>query len=63
MAFEGASAFLLGAVLDRYFARHVSINSFTETVLRSESRGEIRLKSANPAKYEVMGRFINEGAV
>jgi type VI secretion system protein ImpG len=41
LAFEGASAFLLGSVLDRYFARHVSINSFTETVLRSESRGEI----------------------
>jgi type VI secretion system protein ImpG len=41
MAFEGASAFLLGSVLDRYFARHVSINSFTETVLRSEGRGEI----------------------
>ena len=29
------------SVLDRYFARHVSINSFTETVLRSENRGEI----------------------
>jgi type VI secretion system protein ImpG len=41
MAFEGGSAFLLGAVLDRYFARHVSINSVTETVLRSQSRGEI----------------------
>ena len=41
LAFEGGSAFLLGPVLDRYFARHVSINSFTETVLRSESRGEI----------------------
>jgi type VI secretion system protein ImpG len=41
LAFEGASAFLLGSVLDRYFARHVSINSFTETVLRAESRGEI----------------------
>jgi type VI secretion system protein ImpG len=41
LAFEGASAYLLGAVLDRYFARHVSINSFTETVLRSETRGEI----------------------
>ena len=41
LAFEGASAFLLGCVLDRYFARHVSINSFTETVLHSESRGEI----------------------
>lgn len=41
MAFEGGSAFLLGAVLNRYFARHVSINSFTETVLRTETRGEI----------------------
>jgi len=41
LAFEGASAYLLGAVLDRYFARHVSINSFTETVLRSDARGEI----------------------
>jgi type VI secretion system protein ImpG len=40
-AFTGGSAFLLGAVLDRYFARHVSLNSFTETVLRSDSRGEI----------------------
>jgi type VI secretion system protein ImpG len=41
LAFEGGSAYLLGAVLDEYFARHVSINSFTETVLRSENRGEI----------------------
>jgi type VI secretion system protein ImpG len=41
LAFEGASAFLFGSVLDRYFTRHVSINSFTETVLRSEARGEI----------------------
>ena len=39
LAFEGASAFMLGAVLDRYFARHVSINSFTETVLRSREPG------------------------
>ena len=41
LGFEGGSAFLLGAVLDRYFARYVSINSVTETVLRSQSRGEI----------------------
>jgi type VI secretion system protein ImpG len=41
LAFEGASAFLLGAVLARFFARHVSINAFTETVLRTERRGEI----------------------
>jgi type VI secretion system protein ImpG len=32
---------MLGAVLEHYFARHVSINSVTETVLRSQSRGEI----------------------
>jgi type VI secretion system protein ImpG len=47
MAFEGSSAFLLGAVLDRYFARYVSINSVTETVLRSQSRGEINRWTPN----------------
>jgi len=40
-AFEGTSAFLLGAVLERFFAKYVSINSFTSTVLRSAQRGEI----------------------
>jgi len=41
LAFEGGSAFLFGSVLDRYFARYVSMNSFTETELKSGSRGEI----------------------
>jgi type VI secretion system protein ImpG len=41
LAFEGGSAFAMGAVLDRFFARYVSINSFTETVLRSQNRGEL----------------------
>jgi type VI secretion system protein ImpG len=41
LAYEGASAFLLGAVLQQFLARHVSINSFVETVLRSVGRGEI----------------------
>ena len=40
-AFEGAGAFLLGAVLERFFAKYASINSFTETVVRSTERGEI----------------------
>lgn len=31
----------MGCVLERFLARHVSINSFTETVLRSVTRGEI----------------------
>lgn len=41
MAFQGASAFLLGSVLERYFARHVSINGFTELHLKSQSRGTL----------------------
>lgn len=40
-AFEGSGVFLLGAVLERFFARYVSINSFTETVVRTVERGEI----------------------
>jgi type VI secretion system protein ImpG len=40
-AFEGTGAFLLGAVLERFFAKYVSINSFTETVLRTVQRGEV----------------------
>ena len=41
MAFQGASPFLFGAVMEQFLARYVSINAFTETVLRSSSRGEI----------------------
>ena len=40
-AFEGSGVFLLGAVLQRFFAKYVSINSFTETVLRTLQRGEV----------------------
>ncbi|MGU7775895.1 type VI secretion system baseplate subunit TssF [Burkholderia sp. MR1-5-21] len=39
--FEGAGAFVLGAVLAQFFAQYVSINSFAETVVRSQSRGEL----------------------
>lgn len=40
-AFEGSSAFLLGAVLARFFGQYASINSFTETVVRTQGRGQI----------------------
>ncbi|GMG81608.1 type VI secretion system baseplate subunit TssF [Paralimibaculum aggregatum] len=40
-AFEGSSCYLLGAVLERFFAKYVALNSFTETVIRSQDRGEI----------------------
>ena len=39
--FGGSGAILLAAVLDRFFAKYVSINAFTETVLRSPDRGEV----------------------
>lgn len=39
--FEGSGVYLLGAVLERFFAKYVSLNSFTETVLHSQQRGEI----------------------
>ncbi|MFK5949734.1 MAG: type VI secretion system baseplate subunit TssF [Methylococcales bacterium] len=40
-AFEGSGIFLLGAVMEQFLSRYVSINSFTETVVVSTDRGEI----------------------
>jgi type VI secretion system protein ImpG len=40
-AFEGTGAFLLGTVLDRFFAEYSGFNHFTQTVIRSVDRGEI----------------------
>ena len=40
-AFEGSGVFLMGAVLENFLSRYVSINSFTETVVQSPDRGEI----------------------
>ena len=41
LSFEGASAFLLGCVLERFVARHVSMNGFTQLRLHSAGRGDI----------------------
>jgi len=40
-AFQGTGIFVLGSVLEQFFARYVSLNSFTETVIRSQQRGDI----------------------
>lgn len=40
-AFEGVGVYLLGAVLEQFFAKYVSINSFTETVLHTLQRQEV----------------------
>ncbi|QYZ67393.1 MAG: type VI secretion system protein ImpG [Gammaproteobacteria bacterium (ex Lamellibrachia satsuma)] len=39
--FEGTGVFLLGAIMERFFGRYVSLNSFTQTVIRTTDRGEI----------------------
>nr|WP_204262699.1 type VI secretion system baseplate subunit TssF [Methylobacterium sp. BTF04] len=40
-AFEGTGAYLLGAILERFFAEYASLNHFTQTVIRTVERGEI----------------------
>lgn len=39
--FEGTGCYLLGAVLEAFFAKYVALNSFTETVIHSQQRGDI----------------------
>jgi len=53
-AFAGTGAFLLGLVLERFFARHVSLNTFTETVVRSVQRGEIARWTPRPGERPVI---------
>ncbi|EHK62810.1 type VI secretion system baseplate subunit TssF [Achromobacter arsenitoxydans] len=40
-AFSGISPYLFGAVLEQFFARHVSINMMSELVLSTLQRGEV----------------------
>ena len=40
-AFEGSGVFLLGAVLEQFFAKYVSVNSFTETIITTPDHGEV----------------------
>ena len=41
MGLQGTSTVLMGSVLEHFFARHAAINSFTETRLRTPSRGMV----------------------
>jgi type VI secretion system protein ImpG len=52
--FEGSGIALLGAVLDQFFARYVSMNSFTETVVRTEERGEVMRWNATLGQRPVL---------
>ena len=46
-AFEGTGVFILGAVMRIFFSKYVSINAFTETVIKTSDRGEIMRWPAN----------------
>ena len=54
LSFEGVGAFVLGAVLSEFFRRYVSINSFTETVVKTRQRGEIMRWAAHPGQRGVV---------
>jgi type VI secretion system protein ImpG len=41
-AFEGVGILTLASVLERFFARYVSLNSFTELKVRSAERGDVK---------------------
>ena len=52
--FEGTGIFILGSVLEQFFARYVSLNSFTETVIRSQQRGDIITWPAHPGRRPII---------
>ena len=41
--YEGSGVILLAAALDRFLAEYAAVNSFTQTVVRSLQRGEIKV--------------------
>jgi type VI secretion system protein ImpG len=41
LAYQGSGAFVFASVLERFFARHAAINSFTQLTLRTPQRGEV----------------------
>ncbi|WP_199237697.1 type VI secretion system baseplate subunit TssF [Azospirillum sp. TSH64] len=53
-AFDGSGIFLLGAVLEEFFAKYVSLNSFTETVIHSLDRGEVMRWPARIGRRELL---------
>jgi len=53
-AFTGYGIFVFGMVLEQFFSKHVAINSFTETVIKSKQRGEIIRWPARTGKKEIL---------
>jgi type VI secretion system protein ImpG len=53
-AFEGQGVFVLGAVLEQFFAKYVSLNSFTETVVATQQRKEIMRWPVQMGKRQIL---------
>ena len=53
-AFEGIGVFILGAVLEQFLSKYVSLNSFTETVIRTQQRGEIMRWPSQMGKRQIL---------
>ena len=53
-AYEGTGTFLLSAVLDEFFSRYASVNSFTETVVVTPDRGEVMRWSARLGRRQIL---------
>lgn len=52
--FEGQGFYLFGAILERFFAKYVSLNSFTEMVLISTKRGEVKTWTARCGSQQML---------
>ncbi len=53
-AFEGVGVFLLGQVMQEFFSKYVSVNSFTKTVLESAERGEVMQWTPNLGRAQIL---------
>jgi type VI secretion system protein ImpG len=53
-AFQGRGVFLFGAVMEEFFRRYVSLNSFTRTVLRTMDRGEVMRWPARLGQRQIL---------
>jgi len=53
-AFQGRGAFLLAGVLEEFFSRYVSLNSFTRTVLKTPDRGEVMRWPARLGRRQIL---------
>jgi type VI secretion system protein ImpG len=54
LAFEGTGVFILGAVLEQFFAKYVSLNSFTETVIKTQQRAQIMVWPAQVGRRQIL---------